>query len=58
MLPLLPDNEPDVFGGDLDKSIMTDDELLACDVRMIDQDMVDSSLMMYINGECHGHRVL
>ena len=27
-------------------------------MRMVDQDMVDSCLFLYINGECHGQRVL
>lgn len=27
-------------------------------MRMVDQDMVDSNLYFYINGECHGQRVL
>ena len=57
-MPLISDYEVDVFGTDLDKTIMTEDELLACDVRMIDQDMVETNLFMYINGECHGQRVL
>ena len=26
-------------------------------MRMVDQDMVDSNLYFYINGECHGQRV-
>jgi hypothetical protein len=58
-LPLLSDLEQGViFGVDLDKTIMTEDELAACDIRMVDQDMVESTLFMYINGECHGKKVL
>ncbi len=48
----------DIFGKDLDKDVISEEELFACDVRMVDQDMVDSNLYFYINGECHGQRVL
>lgn len=35
-LPLLPDFEVDIFGIDLDKEVLSEEELLACDMRMVD----------------------
>ncbi|TNV85207.1 hypothetical protein FGO68_gene8034 [Halteria grandinella] len=40
------------------KNLLGDEEYLAAQIRIIDQDMVGSTLYFYVNGECHGKKVL
>ncbi len=41
-----------------DKNTLSEEDWLASQARVIDQDMVDNTLFLYINGDCHGQRVL
>jgi len=54
-LPLSCDLNSELYGSDIFKDqLESEDEYLAALVRMIDQDMVGQTVMLYINGECHG----
>lgn len=52
VLPLLYEDSATL--ENLDKDLISEEELLATSIRVIDQDMVESTLYFYINGVCHG----